>query len=63
MFNQYREQQFQTFNSKRDKWSKNPAQLIALEKFISDHIVKLLQEKSAEIIRDYNEASYLNPFW
>lgn len=63
MFNQYRARQFEMFNSTRNKWIKNPAPLIALEKFITGHIVNLLQKTSEEIIRDYNEASYLNPFW
>jgi hypothetical protein len=63
MFNQYRARQFRAYNSTRGKWIKNPHPLIALERFVTDRVVDLLQQASAEIIRDYNEASYLNPFW
>lgn len=63
MFNKYRARQFRAFNSARDKWIKNPAPLIALEELITNQVVTLLQQASGEIIRDYNEASYLNPFW
>src|SRR5690606_17525153 len=37
--------------------------LIELEKFFMDYLYRALEVHKFEIKRDYNEASYLHPFW
>lgn len=63
MINLYRQQQFQLYNSARNYFIASPNALIELERFLTNHIVSLVQSNLAEIKNDYNEASYLYPFW
>ena len=63
MFNLHREKQFRVYNSMRDHWLKNPQALIALEQYLTEEVVRLLTGAVEEIQRDYNEASFLYPFW
>ncbi len=63
MINLYRQQQFQLYNSARNYFIARPNALIELERFLTNHIVSLVQSNLAEIKNDYNEASYLYPFW
>ncbi len=63
MINLYRQQQFQIYNSARNHFIGSPNALIELEKFLTNHIVSLVTSNLAEIKNDYNEASYLYPFW
>jgi hypothetical protein len=63
VINLYRQQQFQLYNSARNYFIASPNALIELERFLTNHIVSLVQSNLAEIKNDYNEASYLYPFW
>ena len=63
MINLYRQQQFQLYNSARNYFIARPNALIELERFLTNHIVSLVKSNLAEIKNDYNEASYLYPFW
>jgi len=63
MINLYRQQQFQIYNLARNYFIRTPNALIELEKFLTNHIVSLVTSNLAEIKNDYNEASYLYPFW
>lgn len=42
---------------------RNPDKLIDAEKFVFDEIDHFIRIALPEIVRDYNEASYLYPFW
>ena len=63
MFNEKRELMFNQYNRARNYFIQNPNQLIEVE----HHIVNLVNHTIAynleEIKKDYNEASYLYPFW
>jgi hypothetical protein len=63
VINLYRQQQFQLYNSARNYFIASPNALIELERFLTNHIVSLVKSNLAEIKNDYNEASYLYPFW
>jgi hypothetical protein len=63
VINLYRQQQFQLYNSARNYFIARPNALIELERFLTNHIVSLVKSNLAEIKNDYNEASYLYPFW
>lgn len=51
------------YNTARTYFLENPNRLIALEKFFSDFLVEKLNRHLDEIVRDYDEANYLYPFW
>jgi len=63
MFTIHNNNQFRKYNEARDFFIKNPDILVALEKYCSDKVLEILQAHEAEILRDYNEASFLYPFW
>jgi hypothetical protein len=63
MFSQFRAQQFATYTKAHAYFTANPNILIALEEELTNHLVSILRSNLAEIRRDYNEASYLYPFW
>jgi hypothetical protein len=63
MFDRYREIQFATYQSAREHFVKNPEHLIALEKRITEVIAETILSAREEIRRDYDEATYLFPFW
>ena len=63
MINQHRALQFQLYNSVRSQLISNPSLLIELEEYLTHSMFQLLQSNIVEIKRDYNEASYLFPFW
>jgi hypothetical protein len=63
MFNQSRSQQFVKYNEVRKRLIASPEDLISLEKICSDYLSDIISENIAEIARDYNEATYLYPFW
>jgi hypothetical protein len=63
VFNQYRRQQFKRYNEAKDYFVKNPQLLINLEQFFADYLRDLITTNWRAIARDYNEASYLFPFW
>lgn len=63
MFKIHTKNQFTKYNEARDFFLKNPSVLVELEKYCSDKVLEILQTRETEIIRDYNEASFLYPFW
>jgi hypothetical protein len=63
MFNQYRAEQFKRYNTARDFFISNPEKLIQAENFCFDLLNGFINEHHDEIKRDYNEASFLYPFW
>jgi len=63
MFNKFREQQFQIYSEARQHFIKNYQQLIELEEYLSDTIYNLVNNELDNITRDFNECSYLFPFW
>lgn len=63
MFNQYREQMYNTYNTARNHFINNPSELIEIEKFIFESVCDSVRNNIDEIVADYNEASFLHPFW
>lgn len=58
-----RQNQFNIYNSARTYFINNPDYLIEIEKFLTNHLVSLIRSNINEIKQDYNETSYLFPFW
>ncbi|KWT84937.1 BglI family type II restriction endonuclease [Candidatus Magnetominusculus xianensis] len=63
MFNKFRKEQQKIYINIRNHLSNRPEILINLENYFADYTGKLLQENIESIKSDYNEASYLYPFW
>lgn len=63
MFNEARKTQFKIYGETRKYFIGNPDILKNLEKYFSDVIFNLLKENLTDIVRDYNEATKLYPFW
>ncbi len=63
MFDQFVPHQFPAYNAAQRQLIQNPAILIGLEKYLIDFLFSVLSANLAEIKADYNEASYLYPFW
>ena len=63
MFNEKRNIMFPIYNDARNHFIDNPTELIELEHYAVDLVNDVILNNYDEIIRDYNEASYLYPFW
>lgn len=63
MYKKYQNQQFNLYRKAFTYFQQNPSALIEAERFIAKEILHFIDLKKPEIERDYNEASYLNPFW
>jgi len=63
VFNRYRDQQFKRYSEAREYFVKNPDLLIELEHFFTEYVKKLIITNWVAFARDYDEASYLYPFW
>ena len=63
MFDTHRNMQFKLYNQAKKHFIDNHKDLLALEEYISDVIWEIITSNMDEIERDYNEASYLFPFW
>jgi hypothetical protein len=63
MLNKYREEQFNRYNEVREYFVNNPDSLIKIERFCVDLLSEFMMKNHDEIQRDYNEASFLYPFW
>lgn len=63
MFEMHRKNMYRIYNQERAKLIKSPNCLIEAEKHFSELLLKLVQNNLASITEDYNEASYLYPFW
>ncbi|GMO52490.1 MAG: hypothetical protein Pg6C_18150 [Treponemataceae bacterium] len=63
MFNYYREEQFKRYHEARTFFVNNPQTLLQIEQFCMSLLSEFIKENHDEIQRDYNEASFLYPFW
>lgn len=63
MFYKNRELMFRNYNCARDYFIDHYDVLIELEKYVTDIVNNAIVNSWSEIVRDYNEASYLNAFW
>jgi len=63
MFNQHRDMQHRVYNTARTHLIHHPNKLINLEKYITEEIESVLKSNLNEIEDEYNEASFLYPFW
>lgn len=63
MFDQYKKVQFCEYNKAVRYYIQHSDKLIEIEKFIMGEILHFIDIYLPEIERDYNEASYLYPFW
>lgn len=63
MKNDHRHQQFDAYNAARKRIINDPNIQINLEKLLIDKLYDLITEHLDEIKADYNESSYLYPFW
>lgn len=63
MYFQHRHAMFREYNRARTFCIDHPEILIGLEKYIVDICTEILQEFYFEFKADYDEASYLHPFW
>lgn len=63
MFEQNRHTAFIAYNQARAFFCQHPDCLIALEQFMATTLYQILTDAKEEIVRDYNAASLLYPFW
>lgn len=63
MFNKYRAIQFEAYKKARAHFIEHPEVLIELEHYFVDSLAASIISKKDELVRDYDEASYLYPFW
>lgn len=63
MFNQFIHNQFSIYSDAFDYYANHSECLIAIEKFVMNEICHFVDLHLPEIKRDYDEASYLYPFW
>lgn len=63
MIHQFEAAQFKAYTEARSHFVDNPRKLIELEKSLTNALFEILKSNIDEIKRDYNEASYLFPFW
>lgn len=63
MFNAFRDSQYIIYNEARNHFIQNYTQLIELEKFISFKLYEIINDNFEQVVEDFNEASYLYPFW
>ena len=63
MFTQYVESQFAAYKDAFSFFKDNPQRLIEAERFVMNEIIHFIDIHEPEIKRDYDEASFLNPFW
>jgi hypothetical protein len=61
--NQYRAEQFKRYNESRNFFIHNPDKLIQIECFCMDILSDFIVKNHDDIKRDYDEASFLYPFW
>lgn len=63
MFDKYRKQLYSQYSKARGLLAVNPQLLVGIEKYFADHMLNLIKENIHSIKSDYDEASYLYPFW
>lgn len=63
MYTEYRDEIFDVYNAARSTLIDNPNLLISLEECVTDICRFYLKRDYDEFEADYNEASFLHPFW
>lgn len=63
MFTTHIDAQFEAYHEALEFFTSHPQRLIEIEKFVTEQILHFIDLHLPEIRRDYNEASYLCPFW
>ena len=63
MFFEYRELLFENYSRAKDFFCRKPRKLIKIERYITEITNNIIADNYEELSYDYNEASYLNPFW
>ena len=63
MFKQFINEQHSSYQSSINYYKNNPNCLIDIERFVMNEILHFIELQLPEIVRDYNEASYLHSFW
>lgn len=63
MYSRYRQMMFNKYNAAKADYIANPNRLIELEHFMTEQVIKIIKRHINGIVHDFNEASYLNPFW
>lgn len=63
MFTKYIDEQFKKYGEAKSFFTNEPKRLINIERFVFDEIWHFIDLHLPEIRRDYNEASFLYPFW
>ncbi|WP_367888034.1 BglI family type II restriction endonuclease [Bacillus wiedmannii] len=63
MFNEHRQQLHDLYNEARNHFIQNPQELIALEEHFARETFNIITNNLDEFVADYNEATYLYPFW
>ena len=63
MINLHRQSQFAVYNKARKHFIANSNSLIELERLLTVNLVSIITANINELKQDYNEASYLYPFW
>lgn len=63
MFTKHISKQFEAYHLATEYFSSYPETLMEIERFIMNEIIHFIDLNLPEIKRDYDEASYLYPFW
>jgi hypothetical protein len=63
MYEAHSKQQFERYQLARTHFIKYPDALVELEEYTMKILESFLEACKVEIVEDYNEASYLHPFW
>lgn len=63
MYNEKRNLLFDKYTTGKSFFVSQPDTLIRIERYVSDIINTTIVDNFTELEHDYNEASYLNPFW
>jgi hypothetical protein len=63
MFNQFRSTMYANYHTARNHFISNPTELIEMEKLVTELVTGTIETNLDEFKRDYDEASYLYPFW
>jgi len=63
LFSTHTNRQFTAYNNARTRLISNPELLIGLEQYLTSHLKESIIANLDQIKDDYNEASYLFPFW
>lgn len=63
MFEEYSEIQYKLYHKAVEYYTAHYDKLIEVEKFVMNEILHFIDLHKPEIVKDYNEASYLYSFW